>query len=471
MERSSRALTILGCALMSAAALYFCLAVPWTATATAGLAAQPWPDGAEYLDMAVSLHRHGRARIHVGGEEHPSRYPAAFSLVTATCLAAGAPPAAAPYRVNLLAGALLLLLMAGWVAKHQGTLEAGVAALLLATFPTFVLLSRSPLSELSASVLVLGGAGFLYSYSGATAAQGASARGALVQGASAQGALGAALLGLSTSFRLSNVLLAPLLAAALLARKGDRWETKARQACVLGAAMALGMLPLFFGNWILLGHPLETGYGYWIPQWSADQAFDLDFLRPNLAYDLRELLQQESRFTTANLYGTGSYFGPTLVALIAWALWTLRADRRRLWSFAAACGSYYGAMKIYFFQDARLIFPIFLMAFPAAGRAVGLAWRGAAASKPRAAVGSVLLIATVAGVPGSGGFSDTAALLSVERPSSPGYRMLVQLPRMPIEAPRLILTDLNPPYVHAMTEPGTQVAPLYDDHLYRNNPK
>ncbi|MEM6797656.1 MAG: hypothetical protein AAF725_27055, partial [Acidobacteriota bacterium] len=39
------------------------------------------------------------------------------------------------------------------------------------------------------------------------------------------------------------------------------------------------------------------------------------------------------------------------------------------------------------------------------------------------------------------------------------------------EAPRLILTDLNPPYVHAMTEPGTQVAPLYDDHLYRNNPK
>ncbi|MEM1183120.1 MAG: hypothetical protein AAGM22_32555 [Acidobacteriota bacterium] len=452
---SMRRASVFGIALLAGAVTFFWLSVVSAGPTAEGLAAQPWPDGAEYLDAAVSIHRHGRAAIHIGGEEHPSRYPAGFSLVTAAFLAAGVEPSAAPYRVNQFAGALLLFVMAGWLAKARGVLEAGVASLLLATFPSFVLLCRSPLSEISASVLVLGAVGLLYAFS----------RG----GSLALGASGAALLGLATSFRLSNLFLATLILAAVLSRRAG-WRQRFREASALGAAMGLGVLPFFLGNWMSLGHPLENGYGYWVPYWSGSRAFSLEFLQPNLLYDLRELVQREDRFTTANLYGSGSYFGPALVALIGWALWTLRKDRRVVY-FAIGCAMYYGAMKLYFFQDARLIFPVFLLALPAVASAIGRAYRRAGHARSSAGLGGLLLLATILGFPGPGGHSETAALLRFERPSSPGLRFAKQLSRIGSEGPPLVLTDMNPPYVHAVTPPDTQVAPLYDNHLYRNNPE
>lgn len=424
--------------------------------ATAGTAAAPWTDGAEYLDAAVSLTREGRFAIHLAGESHPPRYPFGFSLLTATALAMGVEPLLAPHRVNQAASLALIALVAAFVWKRVGRLEGSLTALLVATLPAFVVLARSPLSEVTGTLPVVGGAWLLYEY----------AKG----GSLGKAGIGAALLALGVSFRTSNLLLLGFLPAAALGRHGLRPARVGRDLLRLAGAAAAGLLPALIYNTLTFGGPLRTGYGYWIPSRSALSAFQLQFVMPNLGYAWRELTQRESLFTTADLYGAGSYVGPGFVLLTAVAVFQRRSDRVFRWFLLAGVANTL-VLTAYFVSDARLLFPLLVLAAPVA--AVGLV-RGLRLCWPRSralALGLAgLLVSAVLGWPARGGRPELLALARPTRKPSTAYDVTRQFQRLHGKSPRLLLTDMPPPYLHAALPPGAVVAPLLDDHLFRFSP-
>lgn len=421
---------------------------------TVGRAHAPWTDGAEYLDGAVSLVRDGAYRIHVAGEMHPPRYPFGYSLLIATALVLGVEPEAAAHRVNQLAGLTLLALVALPLWRRRRFLASGVALLLLATLPAFVILCRSPMSEVSSTVLVVAGVLLLFRYSRS--------------GGRLAGGLGAVLLTASVCFRTGNLLLSTFIPAAVFARHGLVWKGAMRDAMVLGALGAAGLLPLFVFNLVTFGSVSKTGYAYWIGVWDQLPVFHTDNLARSLPYFWRELTQQESDFTTANLYGAGSYFGPAFVLLAFLA--PLGLDRsRRFWSFTAAALMSAAAVPLFYSPDARLLLPLAVLAAPvAAAGTVGL-WR-----RQRTVAGAAALIATaaVAGWPATGDRPETLDLLRPP-PRSPSTAHLLthKLQRLHSAEEKLVLTDLPPPYVHAILPPGPLVAPLLDDHNFRYNPR
>lgn len=440
--------------------LFFHLSVVRASPAvTAGRASAPWPDGAEYLDAAVSLVREGAFGIHLAGASHPSRYPFGFSLLTAGALVLGVDPAMAPHRANQVAGLALLVLTAVYLWRRRQVLEAGLAVLLLATLPAFVILSRSPLSEVSGTLLVVAGVWLLYGF---------SRDGSLVRGGA-----GAALLALSVCFRTSNLFLFAFIPAATLGRTGCRWQKAWRELIVLAAAAGLGLVPVLAYNLVTFGDLLATGYDYWTPYWNVSRAFHYRFIAPNLIYDWRELIQQETLFTTANLYGRGSYVDPSFVLLTLISPLGLRV-RRRLWCFAAAGLLYFSVMTAFFYSDARLLFPLFVLAAPVAATGLVGIWRRwwKTSKSPVVFATAMLFVAAVLGWP-EGGRPDSVDFLRPASPEvpSPAYLVVRQLQRLHEDSPRLVLTDLPPPYVHAVSPPGTVVASLYDDHLFRFNPE
>ena len=438
------------------------------ASSTSGQAVQPWPDGAEYLDAAVSLVRGGSYSIHIAGEEHPPRYPFGHSLWIAGALLLGADAGEAPHLANTIAGAILMALIAAIFWRRSQRLEAGLAVLLLATLPAFVILCRSPMSEITSTLIAVLGVYCLYRY----------AR----DGQVLSGSAGAFLLGLGLCFRTSSVLLAVFIPAAILARfvpSGIRQNLRPaiRDILLLGLSLGLGWIPALVYSAVTFGHPLATGYGYWSPFWNASTAFDSKFFEPNLIYYWREFAQIETEFTSATTYShglsQGSYFTPAFPLLVLLSLWLLRRHPRLL-LFAMAGFGYQLATMFYFFKDARLAFPIMVLAVLLIARALGnLSQRGDGAPRWRGfkiALALPLVLATVIGWPASGGGFETLTLLQNGRAPLPASVTMDDFLQLEIPPPGLVLTDMAPPYVHALLPEGTIVAPLNHDHLYRHNP-
>lgn len=444
--------------IMIAGCAFFYFAVPGSpAGITEGRALHPWPDGAEYLDAAVSLVRDGSYTIHVAGEQHPPRYPFGHSAAIAVALWLGAEPAEAAYRTNQWAGGLLLGLLALMLWRRGRRLEGALAVALLATLPAFVILCRSPLSEITSTLLTVVAVWQLYRYS---------------EGAPTwRGITGAALLGLGLCFRASSIFLFLFVPAAIFARFGWKTKSLARDLVLLGACFGLGLLPAFLYNVATFGHPLRTGYEYWVPFWNAGQAFDGKFVGPNLTYYWQELSQKESEYTAATTYGPGqgSYLTASFVLLACLALFVFRR-RRRVWCFALAGIIYQGMMTFYFFRDARLVFPLLVLAVPLIARGLVEIWHRRKILELTLA--APLLIVTLLGWPNGEGNADSIAFLVEPKHQKPFIEgeSLRLLNSLQADGPRLILTDMVPPYVHALSPADTTVAPLNHEHLYRHHP-
>ncbi|HSR53529.1 MAG TPA: hypothetical protein VLV83_22110 [Acidobacteriota bacterium] len=455
-------------------------------TSQAGI--PPWPDGAEYMDGAVHLFKEGRFAIHVGGETHPSRYPYGYSVLQVAALALGGDPVQAPYRVNNVAGLALLLSIFAWTAWRRSWVTGALAALLLAVQPSFVILCRAPMSEISAMLPTLWGVLLLYSF----------ARG----GSWKTAAAGSLLLGLALHFRLSALLLMGFVAAALAVRfkAQGRFPRRGLLACLGGLAAAA--VPLALYHAVTFGAPWKTGYGYWLSSSGSPWAlFSLSNLWPNLKMLALEAIQGEEQATTAFLVGEGSYFGPaSLVLLALGVLYHLRQRTPR--AFAAAGAIFLMGQLLYAYPLGRLYFPAVVLAVPAAAAML-------AEVLPRLCKENrwgrlvplcLLLLAALAGWPGKRSDSEIGDLwrshplgaFSLE------YEAVQQI-RARGEGPLLLLTDMNPPYLHAMLalgkEPSRQplrgdapdgqrsagdaaahvaadpwTAPLLDAHQYRFNP-
>src|SRR5438093_7206279 len=117
----------------------------------------PHPDATEYFAQAKALQRDGWPSIKIGYEKLPSRYPfgyPALMLPWLKILPEG-DAVLAPFRTSQTLGLLLLLAVFAFYAYLAMPLTGGFAALLLATLPGFFTFSRSSLSEVSASLLIV----------------------------------------------------------------------------------------------------------------------------------------------------------------------------------------------------------------------------------------------------------------------------------------------------------------------------
>lgn len=424
---------------------------------------QPWPDGVEYLDGAVHLARGDGYAIHLAGDRHPPRYPPATSGLITLVLVVGVDPILAPTRLAQLSALGLLALCVAALGRRRPVV-AGLAALLLATLPAFVVLARAPMSAMPSALVTTLAAWLLWCF-----ANGASWR---------TGLAGAFLLGLSTLFRTSNLFLFGLLPAAAWVRSGgSSLRSRADTLGRLGLAALGGWAPLLIFNTLTFGAPLAGGYGHWVPARTGSGALHPKYVLPNLEYYAHEFMQRERLATVADLFGAGSYVGPAFVVAVGLGAWALRRDRRTL-PFALAAAAYGAALVLYFFRDARLAFP--LLVFGAVVAAVGVGELIGRARRRSAGLGArgmaaLALVATAAAIVGWPTGSGGSALVELDLPahsarSIAAGELLGSYRRLQADGPRLVLTDLPQPLVHAVSPPGVAVAPLLAEHHYLHNP-
>ncbi len=447
--------------LLTAALVLYCLTV-WSldpaTTSQASLSA--WPDAAEYLDGALHLANQGRFRIHVAGQELPSRYPFGMSLLLAGLLKLGVEPLQAPYLLSKASGLLLLLSVFAGMAYRGHLLAGGLAALLLSTRTSFIILSRSPMSEIVTILAVFWALVALYRY-----AQG---------GSPWMGLAGTCLLSLTTSLRLSSILLFGFAMAALLAR--SRWDIRSilSQGWRLGAAGLAGLAPVMIHQWTVFGAPWKTGYGYWLNRGGdPDVMFGWRYLGRNLYWLWEEMIQDETMGSVASLLGEGSFYAPAYALFCLLAVSAIVRRPAARWFCAAALVST-AALLVYVFGTGRQFFPLLLLSIPWTAYAWTRFCRRAAQQRHwiRSGLATVFLLVVLVGWPGSRSDSDMGDMfrsLPLQAPSWP-YRTAELINAQGPQA-KLLLTEMNPAYLHAVTCCRHWVAPLQNEHDYRHNPQ
>src|SRR4029079_11545382 len=120
----------------------------------------PYTDAVEYFAQANSIMKEGAPAIQIGYDKLPSRYPPGYPVLMIPWLRfLPHHGILAPFRTNQTIGLLLIAATFALYFAIGRPLGGGLAALLVATQPSFVTFSRSSMSDLS------GGAGFMLAFS------------------------------------------------------------------------------------------------------------------------------------------------------------------------------------------------------------------------------------------------------------------------------------------------------------------
>jgi len=398
---------------LEAAGLAAALALGWTLRATTPAAVEdlrPRPDAVEYEEAARHLVRGDGYWLHIAGERYPPRYPFGTSaLIAPALLVLGDAPGTGVAAVAAAAAAGTVVTWA--LARAAGGPAAALgAALLLATAPLHVRLSKIVLSEVpSAAAVALVALLCLRAASRAT------------PGAWLAAGVGA---GLAATLRLSNGLLVVPAAAVVLS--GRR---RVASLVALGTGALLGVATLLAQQWHALGSPLATGYAYWLPGTPFFGAAHV--LGPPAGGGT----EPSARFYGAALAGARASYGPG-VALLAAAGLLLGLRRggpaRTLALFAATfVAALWAFHALFFWQAERFLVPA--LPLVAAVAALPLA----STSRPPVRVVALVLVALAVARP----FREPAAFAF---PSGP--REVAALRRLAAETPRdaAILARTNP---------------------------
>jgi hypothetical protein len=116
----------------------------------------PYPDAVEYFAQANSILKDGAPTIQISYDKLPSRYPPGYALLMLPWLKLlRHKEIFAPFRTNETLGLLLLISGFTFYFAIGRPLAGGLAALLLATQPSFISFSRSSLSDLSGAAAVV----------------------------------------------------------------------------------------------------------------------------------------------------------------------------------------------------------------------------------------------------------------------------------------------------------------------------
>jgi hypothetical protein len=423
----------------------------------------PYTDAVEYFAQAKSILKEGSPTIQIGYDKLPSRYPPGYpSLMIPWLRFLPHNGILAPFRTNQTIGLSLLIGSFAFYFAIGRPLAGGLAALLTGSQPAFITFSRSSISDLSgATAAVLA---FALIYFGISRIR----RWPIY--------CAAIVLGLALCIRPQLVFFAPLLIAMALFPANVSWTRWFMYCCLALAVFAVAASPYFIMNAIELGHPLKTGYDFWVPAWTeSDRFFSLRNVPAQLAMLWSEITANWNEFRVANLFGTGTYIVPPFVFLALLGLAFVRVDRFTVSAFLGA-GSYFIATLTYAFVDGRFYLPLFLLLVPLA--TLPAEWAISKALKLRLSLSSVTVLAvlllTCVGYPSQSGFKPKSgrsqAWDALHYPhgneKSLRYEAQKEFIRIFRDAPGLVLSDIDPPYLNALLPKPFVAAPIDGNHYY-----
>jgi hypothetical protein len=423
----------------------------------------PYTDAVEYFAQANSILKEGAPTIQIGYDRLPSRYPPGYPVLMIPWLRfLPHNGILAPFRTNQTIG---LLLLAGSFVLYlalERPLAGGLAALLLATQPVFVTFSRSSMSDLSGGAVTV--LAFALVYLGL-----AWRRRWLIYCA-------AIVLGLSLCIRPQLVFMAPLLIAMALFPVTDSWTKWFMHCCLTLVVFAVAASPYFILNTLQFGHPLKTGYDFWVPAFADQQApFSLHNVPRQLAIIWSEITASWDQYRVANIFGTGTYVVAAFIFLSILGLAFVRVRRFEISVFLAGI-VYFVATVTYTFADGRFYVPIFFLL-------VGLAvlpaeWAVGEALKMRFSISAVGVLAvfflSCIGYPSQSGFRPKSGRSQAwdalhygnRNGKSPRYEAQKEFSRTFRDAAGIVLSDVDPPYLNALLPKPFVAAPLDANHNY-----
>jgi len=424
----------------------------------------PYTDAVEYFAQANSILKEGAATIQIGYDKLPSRYPPGYPILMIPWLKIlpQRDIILAPFRTNQTIGLLLLLGCFALYLRIGRPLAGGLAALLLATQPAFVTYSRSSMSDLScAAAAVLA---FALVYLGL-----ASRRRWPIYCA-------AVVLGVSLSVRPQLLFFAPLLISMALFpvfRSRAKWLLH----CVLVIlTFALAASPYFILNTFEFGHPLKTGYDFWVPWFTEKQMmFSVHNVPHQLAMIWSEVTASWDQFRVANLFGTGTYVVPPFVLLSVVGLAFLQFRRFEISALLAGT-VFFVATATFRFVDGRFYMPILFLLVALA--VLPAEWAIRESFKSRYLFLGVAVLAlfvlSCVGYPSQSGFKPKtgrsqawdALHYANDNGKSPRYEAQNEFLRTFRHAPGIVLSDVEPPLLNALLPKPFVAAPIDDHHNY-----
>ena len=423
----------------------------------------PYPDGVEYFAQANSILKEGAPTIQIGYDKLSSRYPPGYPILMIPWLRfLPHNGILAPFRTNQTIG---LLLLAGSFMLYFAIgrpLAGGLATLLIATQPAFITFSRSSMSDLSGGAVTV--LAFALVYLGL-----AWRHRWLIYCA-------AIILGLSLCIRPQLLFMAPLLIAMALFPVNASWTRWFMHCCFVIAVFAVAASPYFILNTLEFGHPLKTGYEFWVSAFADKPVpFSLNNVPGQVAMIWSEITASWDQYRVANIFGTGTYVVPAFILISAVGLAFVRVRRFEISAFLAGI-AYFVATVTYPFVDGRFYIPIFFLL-------IGLAvlpaeWALNEALKMRFSilgfgVLAVFLLSCI-GYPSQSGFKPKrgrsqawdALHYGNGNRKSPRYEAQEEFSRFFRDAPGIVLSDIDPPYLNLLLPKPFVAAPIDDHHNY-----
>jgi hypothetical protein len=423
----------------------------------------PYPDAVEYFAQANSILKEDAPTIQIGYDKLPSRYPPGYSVLMISWLRfLPHNGILAPFRTNQTIGALLLTGSFMLYFAIGRPLAGGLAALLVATQPAFIDFSRSSMSDLSAGAVTV--LAFALVYLGL-----AWRRRWLIYCA-------ALVLGLSLCIRPQLVFMAPLLIAMALFPANVSWTRWFMHCCLALAVFAVAASPYFMLNTLEFGDPLKTGYEFWVPALADKQAaFSLHNVPAQVALIWSEITVSWDQFRVANLFGTGTYVVPAFIFLSILGLPFVRMRRFEISAFLAGT-VYFVSTVTYTYVEGRFYIPILLLLVALA--VLPAEWAVGQALKGRFSVWGVGVLAVFVlsciGYPSQSGFKPkggrSQAWDALHYANGNGkslrYQAQQEFLRIFQDAPGIVLSDIDPPYLNALLPKPFVAAPVDGKHNY-----
>jgi hypothetical protein len=423
----------------------------------------PYPDAVEYFAQANSILKEGAPTIQIGYDKLSSRYPPGYPLLMLPWLKLlPHNEILAPFRTNETIG--LLLLISGFVfyVGIGRPLAGGLASLLLATQPAFISFSRSSISDLSGGAVIVLAFALVY--------LGLAWRWRwLIYCA-------AIVLGLSLGIRPQLVFMAPLLIAMALFPANVSWTRWFIHCCLVLAVFAVAASPYFILNTLEFGHPLKTGYEFWVPTLADKQsAFSLHNVPRQGGMIWSEITASWDQFRVANLFGTGTYVVPAFIFLSAVGLAFVRVRRFEISAFLAGI-VYIIATVTYTYVEGRFYVPVFFLFVPLA--VLPSEWAVGQALKRRLSIWDVGVLAvfllSCIGYPSQSGFKPKSGRSQAwdalhygnQNGKSLRYEAQKEFSRIFRDAPGIVLSDIEPPYLNALLPKPFVAAPVDGNHDY-----
>ena len=279
----------------------------------------------------------------------------------------------------------------------------------------------------------------------------------------------AIILGLSLCIRPQLLFMAPLLIAMALFPANVSWTKWFMHCCLALAVFAIAASPYFVLNTLEFGDPLKTGYEFWVPSLADKQAaFSLHNVPRQGGMIWSEITASWDQFRVANLFGTGTYVVPAFIFLSALGLAFVRVRRFEISAFLAGI-VYIMATVTYTYVEGRFYIPVFFLWVALA--VLPSEWAVGQALKRRLSIWNVgvlaLFLLSCIGYPSQSGFTpkggrsqawDALNYANVNR-KSPRYEAQKEFSRIFRDAPGIVLSDIDPPYLNALLPKPFVAAP------------